>query len=702
MVVRECSFQFAKPVWECTTETEMNRVLVFSANIVGGGQVLLRLAGSSMYRVFINQKIIHWGPARAAKGYFRVDELQVGDYLTSGNNLVEIEVTGYYCSSYDWLRVPSFLCAELLRGGEMIAATGVNGWKCCHDGRKIQRTSRYSFQRTFSEAYDYRLGKLEEVKTETAQAGLFIERNVPAPSMIYEPIQSIPQSGKVAWLEEAPECKSVFLTRAGKKFDGYPMEIIDVNQVGDALHLSLYDEKECSSVLPVSMPGNTFLTAKMAGNRTGLIRLSVACTEDCDLYLTFDEILVDGRIDFLRMDCANVILYRLRGGERYEILTAEPYTLQYMNIIPVGGGIVLEKVGIVRIDLDPNEIIFHADFSPDEADIEEIYDAAIETFRQNTLDIFMDCPSRERAGWLCDSFFTGRVEKLLTGKNTVEKNFLSNFIMADDFSPLPQGMIPMCYPADHPNGNYIPNWAMWFIAELNDYFERTGDSELVLQAKDRAYGILNALKKFENAEGLLERLEGWVFIEWSKSNALVQDINYPSNMMYYLVKKLMSRLYGDTELEKEAERLRNTIRRNSRYGLFFCDNSIYRDGVPVLSGECTESAQYYAFFTGVATQEEDAELWNVLVRDFGPERKKTGLWKEIYFSNAFIGNYLRLELLDRAGEHEKLKENIRGYFGYMAKRTGTLWENDTESASCNHGFASHVLVWLSHLGYGHC
>lgn len=235
--------------------------------------------------------------------------------------------------------------------------------------------------------------------------------------------------------------------------------------------------------------------------------------------------------------------------------------LYYMNIIPVGGGIVLEKVGIVRIDLDPNEIIFHADFSPDEADIEEIYDAAIETFRQNTLDIFMDCPSRERAGWLCDSFFTGRVEKLLTGKNTVEKNFLSNFIMADDFSPLPQGMIPMCYPADHPNGNYIPNWAMWFIAELNDYFERTGDSELVLQAKDRAYGILNALKKFENAEGLLERLEGWVFIEWSKSNALVQDINYPSNMMYYLVKKLMSRLYGDTELEKEAERLRNTIRK---------------------------------------------------------------------------------------------------------------------------------------------
>jgi alpha-L-rhamnosidase len=53
----------------------------------------------------------------------------------------------------------------------------------------------------------------------------------------------------------------------------------------------------------------------------------------------------------------------------------------------------------------------------------------------------------------------------------------------------------------------------------------------------------------------------------------------------------------------------------------------------------------------------------------------------------------------RAGEKEKLEQNIRGYFDYMALRTGTLWENDTPHASCNHGFASHVLVWLDYLGY---
>ncbi len=29
----------------------------------------------------------------------------------------------------------------------------------------------------------------------------------------------------------------------------------------------------------------------------------------------------------------------------------------------------------------------------------------------------------------------------------------------------------------------------------------------------------------------------------------------------------------------------------------------------------------------------------------------------------------------------------------MAERTGTLWENDTPHASCNHGFASHAAVF---------
>ena len=693
-------FAMAKPVWEPGRENERNRSLIVSAVLDGADEAELRLSGSSVYRVFVNRRLVWWGPARSGKGFFRVDEIPLGGFLHEGENTVAVEVTGYCCSSFEWMKHSSFLCAELTRGGAVLAATGAYGWQVFRDGRRLQKTPRFSFQRPFSEAYDHRAGRVEPTGWAVVPGGEWIERDLPEPSLAGEPVRCVVQTGELVWRADAPQCQNAFLVRAGKKFDGFPVEELEVNQVGDALRYSRENLRRSGASLPLTLPGNTFATLKLAGNRTGLLRVCVQCMSDCDLYLCFDELLTDGRVDFLRLDCANVVLYRLRGGERYELLTAEPYTLQYLDLLAVGGAVRVEEAGVVRIDFPPSQILLRPRFSPEDEAIGRIWNAAVETFRQNTLDVLMDCPSRERAGWLCDSFFTGRVEHLLTGRNRVERNFLSNFIMAKDFSPLPDGMIPMCYPADHPDGTYIPNWAMWLILELKEYLDRTGDAQLIREAKARVYGIMEFLRRFENPDGLLERLKGWVFVEWSRSNELVQDINYPTNMLYCLAKSTAAALYGDGRLAREAAQLRETIRRQSRMGLFFCDNALLRDGAPVLSGECTESAQYYAFFSGVATRQEDAELWETLVRDFGPERKQTGLWKEIWPSNAFIGNYLRLELLDRAGEYGRLRENILGYFGYMAQQTGTLWENDTPTASCNHGFASHVLVWLAHLGYG--
>ena len=51
----------------------------------------------------------------------------------------------------------------------------------------------------------------------------------------------------------------------------------------------------------------------------------------------------------------------------------------------------------------------------------------------------------------------------------------------------------------------------------------------------------------------------------------------------------------------------------------------------------------------------------------------------------------------RYGYRDAVLKNIRGYFLNMARKTGTLWENDGDYASCNHGFASHVIYWLDKL-----
>ena len=140
--------------------------------------------------------------------------------------------------------------------------------------------------------------------------------------------------------------------------------------------------------------------------------------------------------------------------------------------------------------------------------------------------------------------------------------------------------------------------------------------------------------------------------------------------------------------------MKQTIRAQSFNGRFFTDNAVRKDGRLVNEGHMTESCQYYAFFTGVATPETYPKLWETLVTDFGPQRKKTHAHAEVSFANAFIGNYLRLECLWRDGRKEQLLRELEGYFLFMAEKTGTLWEHDSVVASCDHGFASHVAVWI--------
>lgn len=156
-------------------------------------------------------------------------------------------------------------------------------------------------------------------------------------------------------------------------------------------------------------------------------------------------------------------------------------------------------------------------FSSSNEEINKIMEAARATLAQNAADLLTDCPSRERAGWLSDSWFSSVAERLFTGDNQAERAFLENYIHAD-CSGLPEGMLPMCYPSDIYKCQYIPNWAMWYILEVVKYTKKYGKDELAAGSEKGVRGVLNYFKTKENELGLLEDLESWVFVEWSAAN----------------------------------------------------------------------------------------------------------------------------------------------------------------------------------------
>ena len=701
------TFKAALPVWEKGENKTMNRTVSFCADLPAGKSVKLAAAASTSFVLTVNGAFAAHGPARCAHGFFRVDEYDLTPYLTEQVNRVAIRTVGYNVNSYAYLDQPSFLCAELTSGETILAATGVSGFTAYRVSERVTKSQRYSFQRPMTECYDLAPGAFSfetdpfttvpAVETEIVPAGTFICRDMPySDNEVIRPLGVIGR-GSVTYSDKPGYYNSREISAISDIFKGYRPEELDCAshvEIGKIDYAPAAPVDESADV--IALPADSYADLDLGRNWSGVYALDLEADGDGILYLTFDEVMHHGAVNPFRLGVSSIIRIKVKKGT-YRLITAEPYVMRYTRLTASGCALTVRGLRLYHIAFPAASI--NTRFVGDDPVLAKIYDAAVETFRANCVDIYMDCPHRERAGWLCDSFFTSRVEKTLTGASRVERAYLQNFLLPESFAFLPDGMLPMCYPSDHNDGVFIPNWAMWYGVELGEYLARTGDRSLIDDAKARMYALCGYFKPFENEFGLLEKLQSWVFIEWSKSNELVQEVSFGSNMLYAKMLDTLGHLYDDAALLDKADKLRRTINEMSMTDSgFYCDNANRVDGKLVLSGERTESLQYYAFFCDVATPAQNPWLWDTLVHDFGYDRKEKGLFPEIWPANAFIGNYLRLDLLDRFGESDALRDNIRGYFEYMADKTGTLWENVGDYASCNHGFASHVLYWMDHLG----
>jgi alpha-L-rhamnosidase len=703
--MRKFYFEKAQAIWADGRSEEMNCELSFRTVIPKGEETKLFLAASSIYRLWVNGEFICAGPARAAHGWYRVDEICLSPFLTEDRNYVVTEVLGYNVNSYDTLDQPSFLTEEIWQGNEVISYTGGESITIHDFKNRVQKVQRYSFQRAFIDAYQYEdENKYMYHMNESAQSLCKIEiqtdkryiyRDVEMPGFeTLEPVSVIKKGTAYYEKEKTEIIPEEYFFKIKQDLKGYAREKTEIHVSEEAQKIQL-QETECSvnaiaiRQLPLS---DEYAIYELPYNATGFFDIRLEVREKSRTFVMFDEILSNGSVDFLRMNSCNCFVYRMNAG-KYRLMNFAPYTMKYLQIVVLGECIVEQ----VQFKEYKNSSVLKRIHLPQDTELALIYDAALESFRANALDLFMDCPSRERGGWLCDSYFTSSVEYVLTGKNVIEKAFLENFILNKEFRHIPEGMIPMCYPADHNNGNFIPQWAMWYVLEIEKYVYGNQDFELAERSKNLIYSLLKYFESFENENGMLENLQGWNFIEWSRANDpdLVNGVNFPTNMLYMRMLKCVSALYKDLILERKADRLRKNIRKRSFNGMFYTDNEHRDKNQLVNPGICTEVCQYYAFFTGVATVKEDSELWKIMKNKFGPIRSTINDYPEIAGTNVFIGKYLRIELLYRQGLFEEVIKEIKEVFLGMAKETGTLWEHTLPTASCNHGFASYVLYWLA-------
>ncbi|MFO7637311.1 MAG: hypothetical protein R6W96_08375 [Clostridia bacterium] len=632
----------AQPIWLEGRETEMNLTAVFRARFNAGKnrQYRLRITGSTLYRVDLNGRFAHYGPARAPHGHARVDDIPLSGFVRPGENQVLIEAAGYNCKSYYTLDAPSFVCAEILEDGCPVAWTGENGdflgWECI---RRKQKVLRYSFQRPFSEIWEPGLEDIPHPVAGSSFKGILLEREVPCPLFHVRDMALVLGRGTGTRKQEEVQYIDHGFLYPSPALTAFPMEEIPDKPL---FHVQEYDFRmKAPDENPLLSEGE-FLLLDFGLNNTGFILTGFSAFADSEVYLMFDEKIWEDGMHFPEAHCNNVVKYILEKGMATTLQTFEAYTFRYLMVFVRKGRVRLDRAALVEYSypLYENTRIEYGD-----TDICTIFDAAVETYRQNTLDIFMDCPGRERAGWLCDSYFTAQSSRFFSGDGRVEKVMLENFLLVDRFPGIPEGMLPMCYPADHLDGNFIPQWAMWYVIQLEDFLKRDARADIGMY-KALCLSLLSYLEQFENSDGLLENLEKWNFVEWSDANKWVQNVNYPTNMLYARVLSLAGEWFGVPSMGEKAARIRREILRQSFDGTFFVDNALREKGILVPTGNRSEICQYYAFFFGVADEKEEVfqGLKKTLLEVFGPERKKNGILPEVAYANAFVGNYLRMEL----------------------------------------------------------
>lgn len=292
------------------------------------GDYVLKICAGDVFRIFLNQDFIGYGPMRTAHGYAILSEIPFK--ADKEKNFLTVEVAAYNINSYSTLHQHPFFGAEIFdeSGKKQIKASDFSAYLLTD---RIQKVSRYSMQRTFGEAYrmkasreKFYLGEDFFPQVEVCEVSRLILLDNPLSQIL---LHSIPamfnRRGNVELTERNSDYDDVRFYANDKLYiDGYTKNELEVNLLYEAERLS-FDRKKQGEYFDFCFENNV----------TGFLQVPITVKEKSVVYLVFDELYP---IIPWRLTAVNVIKYELAPGE-YNLLSFEPYTCKYCRVVVFGG-----------------------------------------------------------------------------------------------------------------------------------------------------------------------------------------------------------------------------------------------------------------------------------------------------------------------------------------------------------------------------
>ena len=338
-------FEAAEPIWTTAEKGEINSSVVFTAPFEwdGASPLSLRLAGCSVFKVFVNGAFAAYGPARGPHGWFRMDEWDLSRVARKGGNRLAVLGVAYNTTTYYVVEHEPFLQAEVLAGGAVVRATGDGRWDA-HPTERVRKTRRYSIQRAQTEVYavpgplrwegwkrDGFAGEtLPVVRTPAVK---LLERGAPYPAFgmdrTYRPTAVLSVAPRTVGADEGKYLWDETASILGRT---YPVAELARDPAAEWMKRTIAPAAPFGGGA-AKVDATRGVRYEGAIDDTGFLRLKVAVAKPGRLLVAFDEILVDGRLDFLkRFGCNNVVEWDVEEPGEYEFETFEPYTFKFAEV----------------------------------------------------------------------------------------------------------------------------------------------------------------------------------------------------------------------------------------------------------------------------------------------------------------------------------------------------------------------------------
>lgn len=138
---------------------------------------ILQITADSWYRVSVNGKWIHDGPARAYPDHFQYDEHDISSALKKGKNRIEVIARYFGIGTFHQIPQQAGLRAALLVDGDIVGTD--SSWQAAPSNAWKQWTPKVSIQMEAVEEYDARLEKEVDWQpaTEIKRPGKLVRRN---------------------------------------------------------------------------------------------------------------------------------------------------------------------------------------------------------------------------------------------------------------------------------------------------------------------------------------------------------------------------------------------------------------------------------------------------------------------------------------------------------------------------------------------